>query len=356
MTLEILDAAVPSQRARWLSLWNSWPGREVHAHPTYGELFANEGIDRCMALAWSKDDSTILFPIILRPLSKEPWTSESNPGWDFTTPYGYGGAYKWGDGGITGAKFLELVKTWARSEHIVTGFLRLSLFESQLLALPGERKTKMSNVVRTLELDDDSLWSDYAHKVRKNVKRARKHDLQVEFDEVGSGLKEFLEIYTSTMDRRRAESSFLFGQTFFDRIIEELSGCYVFVHVRTPDDRMVSTELVLLSALNGYSFLGGTREDSFAMRPNDLLKHETIRWLRDSGRKTFVLGGGYGKDDGIYQYKKSFAPNGDQTFFTQSLVFDPEVLEILMEKRCSWEAEQGDSWIPDLEFFPPYRS
>ena len=92
------------------------------------------------------------------------------------------------------------------------------------------------------------------------------------------------------------------------------------------------------------------------MRPNDLLKHETIRWLRDAGKRAYVLGGGYGADDGIYRYKKAFAPHGDHAFSTQSLVLDPAALELLLAARSKWERSQGRTWSPAEGFFPPYRS
>lgn len=356
MTLEILDAAVPVDRARWLELWSDWPGREVHAHPTYVELFARDGVDRSMALAWSQGGASALLAVILRPISEEEWVNEDLSFWDLITPYGYGGPYTWGASEIDGSEFLKSVEAWARDERVVTGFLRLSLFQEQLLALPGARVERMTNVVRSLDLDDEALWSDYAHKVRKNVKRARKHELTVEFDESGAGLDDFLEIYLGTMERRDAGASFYFERGFFERLIDEISGGFVFVHVRAPDGLVISTELVLLSAHTGYSFLGGTRSEAFAMRPNDLLKHETIRWLRDAGKRSFVLGGGYGADDGIYRYKKAFAPHGDHTFSTQSLVLNRHAFDTLMSARSDWELAQGRTWSPAEGFFPPYRS
>lgn len=356
MSLEILEAGSPAARARWLDLWRAWPGREIHAHPTYVELFSRPGIDRSVALVWTHEGATALLPVILRPISEEPWADQDLHHWDLITPYGYGGAYAWGEGALDGAALLAALQSWAHEAHVVTGFLRLSLFEEQLLTLPGPQVERMTNVVRSLELDDDALWSDYAHKVRKNVKRARASDLSVEFDESGAGLDDFLEIYLGTMDRRDAGASFYFERAFFERLIQEIPGGFVFVHVRGPGGQVISTELVLLSAHRGYSFLGGTRSEAFPMRPNDLLKHETIRWLRDAGKGAFVLGGGYGADDSIYRYKKAFAPHGDHLFSTQCLVLDPAGLDLLLNARSDWERSQGQTWSPAEGFFPPYRS
>ena len=36
--VEILDPGDPLDRAAWLELWNSWPDREIMAHPDYVRL------------------------------------------------------------------------------------------------------------------------------------------------------------------------------------------------------------------------------------------------------------------------------------------------------------------------------
>jgi lipid II:glycine glycyltransferase (peptidoglycan interpeptide bridge formation enzyme) len=248
------------------------------------------------------------------------------------------------------------IEAFSAAAGVVSAFLRLSLFDDQRLDLPGERAERMMNVVRSLDLDDEALWYDYEHKVRKNVKRAQKNGLEVAFDTTGEHLDSFMKIYLATMERREAGEGFFFERTFFERIIEEMPQSFVFAHVRDGTGEIVSTELALLSSRHAYSFLGGTRSEAFAMRPNDLLKHELIRWLRDGGYEAFVLGGGYGEDDGIYRYKKAFAPTGGLLFRTQGLVLSRSAYDALVEERASWELARGNPWAPREGFFPAYRS
>jgi CelD/BcsL family acetyltransferase involved in cellulose biosynthesis len=111
-------------------------------------------------------------------------------------------------------------------------------------------------------------------------------------------------------------------------------------------DRVVSSELALVSATSAYSFLGGTREDAFALRPNDLLKVELIRWAKAAGRQRFVLGGGFEADDGIFRYKRSFAPHGLVPFEIGTRVLRPDVYDELT-RRAGGPREPG--------FFPAYR-
>jgi hypothetical protein len=129
----------------------------------------------------------------------------------------------------------------------------------------------------------------------------------------------------------------------------------MFAHV-FHQDRIVSSELVLLSVETGYFFLGGTLAEAFALRPNDLLKHETFLRTREIGIRRFVLGGSYRPEDGLLRYKRSFAPTGVQPFNVGAQVIDPARLEALVGRRREWESSQGREWAPAEGFFPPYRA
>jgi lipid II:glycine glycyltransferase (peptidoglycan interpeptide bridge formation enzyme) len=117
-------------------------------------------------------------------------------------------------------------------------------------------------------------------------------------------------------------------------------------------DRVVSTELVLISAENVYSFLGGTDSAHFEMRPNDLLKFEIMRWAKTAGKKNFVLGGGYTPNDGVFRYKQAFAPQGVVPFYVGQRILDPQSFERLVAERRRTAPYAGES----MDFFPAYRA
>lgn len=345
----ILDARSAEDRATWTNIWKAWPGREVLAHPGYVELFARQS-DRVLAAV----SDGVLFPFIMRSLSDEPWADPDEPACDITSAYGYGGAFAWGDASAA-ERFWDELDRWADRQHVVTAFARLSLFPDQLLDFRGDVVERFPNVVRELSGTEDELWKDYAHKVRKNVNRASALGLSVERDENGRRLAEFLDIYEHTMYRRSASPEYFFGRPFFERLIAKLRHDIQFFHVLS-EGQVVSSELVLVSAENVYSFLGGTLVQAFDSRANDLLKHEIIRWAKEAGKKTVVLGGGYGAADGIFRYKLSFAPNGERPFCVGTRVFDSAACDRLMARRSAWEREQRSDWAPAENFFPPYRA
>jgi lipid II:glycine glycyltransferase (peptidoglycan interpeptide bridge formation enzyme) len=186
---------------------------------------------------------------------------------------------------------------------------------------------------------------DFEHKVRKNVKRARRSGVRVELDEDGARLDDFVRIYEHTLERRDAPAGYRFPRGFFERIGARLRGQFVYVHA-LHEGRVVSSELALVSERNVYSFLGGTDADAYELRPNDLLKHELILWAKRAGKRRFVLGGGYRPDDGIFRYKRSFAPRSLVAFEVGHRILDAPLYRELCARAGVGEAGA---------FFPAYR-
>lgn len=351
-TFEILRADHPTEHIRWLKTWEAWPAREVFAHPSYVGLFG-KGRDVAAAAVGHAQGMTILYPFIIRPLQNEPfWEKRCGDCVDLVSPYGYGGPYWWGEGdrALAAIAFWGLFDEWASRSDAVSEFVRFDLHPERLVPYPGVVEVKSANVIRSLDLLPEDLWMDTAHKVRKNVQRARRSGLEVIRDARGDRLEDFLRIYWGTMASRGADPRFLLSREWFERLIEGLPEQFLFFHVLRAN-AVVSSELVLVSADLVYSYLGGTDPSSFADRPNDLLKYEIMLSAREEGKRAFVLGGGFRPDDGIFHFKQSFAPNGVVPYSVGKRVLDPVRYGIL----CRRASADGNLNPPDPLYFPRYR-
>lgn len=350
----VCDASRSAERERWLSCWSEWPDREVFAHPSYVELFAQAGQSARCAILVSRHGS-VIYPFIHRDLMVEPyWSQLGEVGADIVTPYGYGGPYCWRVRNLNelADEFWAAFTAWGNRENIVSEFIRFSLFDEHLLPYPGQREPRLRNVVRTLGLDTDALWRDYKHKVRKNVNRAQEEGIRVEIDENGNLLDQFVDIYYRTMERRSASETYFFSRSFFKQMCETLSGRYAFFHAFLGDE-IVSTEIVLISEHNVYSFLGGTNAQHFDLRPNDLLKHHIILWSMGRKKINFVLGGGYQDGDGIFKYKQSFAPDGVRVFHVGKRILNAQMYDRLVQTS---KQLHGEAIWPKADYFPEYRA
>jgi Acetyltransferase (GNAT) domain len=347
----VWDAADESGAGAWDARWKSWPEQEVWAHPAYASLYAGPAA-RALCAAWESEEGCVLYPLLLRDLSAEPWwRPELGPATDVATPYGYGGPFFWGsDREGVASRFWTAFDAWASEVGAVSEFARLGLFPEQLLPYPGETEERLQNVVRDLEPDQEALWMDVEHKVRKNVQKARRSGVSVEVDLEGRRLEEFVDLYHRTMERRRAREAYFFPAEFFEEIVRGLPGQFAFFHA-FHEGALVSTELLLRSAENIYSFLGGTDERAYSVRPNDVLKWEIVLWAKEQGKRRYVLGGGLEPEDAIFRYKLAVAPSGRVPFLVGRRVLQPESYERLVRVRT-----EDPAWSPQPGFFPAYRA
>jgi len=331
----------------------TWPGREIWAHPDYSTLFVGP-YETPILLFYENRDRRVIFPLVLRPIP--PSLAGTDDLFDLVGPYGYGGPYVDPKGCSECPDFWAAIEEWARSTRCVSLFSRLDLDPSLLLPDIPAAMTVAMNVVRGLDLSEHDLWLDFDHKVRKNVKRAIREGVELAIDQNGDSLDEFLAVYHSTLRRRGAAGSSFLPRSFFERLVATLKGHFAIFNA-LHDGSVIATELVLLSEKRAYSFLGGTLDQHTSKRPNDFLKYEIIRWARAMGKSEFVLGGGFVSgpnkgNDGIFNYKKSFAPRGIRPFRVMRWILDQQRYAELV---YAWEAAAGVATDPLDGYFPAYR-
>lgn len=366
-TIEILDNVGPG-RQTWLDFWTLC-GREPFAHPDYIRLLGSSEDRPRLLVAHGKGGIEIL-PIALRSLDGQAWMNDSNL-YDAVSPYGYGGPYAEGtpEYGTWQGLFQFLYE-----QDVVAWFGRLALGAqvasnsagvSTEDANPppfGDRnhgttviESKADNVVVNLQHSYSEQWRRYAPKVRKNVNKALRAGLRVDVGTAFNDLEEFVALYAATMDRQNASAWYRFDLAFFTGLTTSLPANYLAAEVRDVAGRLISAELVLISDNRAYSFLGGTYPDAFLFAPNDLLKHAVINHVRQLGYIEYVLGGGLTAQDGIFRFKRAFAPSGVVPFHLVKMVLDNPNYLRLIDQRSRFEQARLPNSVQRGDFFPAYR-
>lgn len=344
----MLSVTTTDEVDKWDSIVKSFDNYDVNYLSQYSKAFGDIGEGEPLLFYYENGNTKAMNVVMKRDIALSDefrGKLQLNEWFDVSTPYGYGGFWIEGEDYTTLDKEYE---AYCKKNGFISEFVRFHLFSKYRETFNGTVESHANNVVRSLELDIDEMLMDFEHKVRKNLKKANRAGLEIEIDETGSRIEEFLNIYYGTMDRNDAKSNFYFPETFF-RNINEMIDNYVYVHV-LYEDKVISTELVLYGKENSYSFLGGTKSDYFNLRPNDFLKFEIIKWAKTKGLKRFILGGGYGEDDGIFRYKKSFAPNGIHKFYIGKRAFNIDKYNELMDIR-----NRDFNFDHETKYFPQYR-
>ena len=350
---KLLDAAVDSEYANWLRIWDNWPLREVYVHPEYVKLFARS-CDRAVCAIGQTQEGVVMMPLILRPLRVEVW-AECDDGQylDAIAPYGFGGPYV--SGKVDLREFWQQFKSWAMQNNIVSAFFRLSPFAADIHGMVDAVEVSGGNVIRSLAEGGEEIWRDYKQLVRTHVKKAEQNGVTAIFDETGDSLPAFIRLYYRTMQRCHAAQQYYFSMDFFRRIITRLAGQYFLAHAMYRGE-VIASYLMLVSQDSIYYYLAGSNENYFTLRPNQFLTHRVFQWGMERQKKWCVLGGGYEGYDGVFQYKKSFATSGVVPFLIGKHVFYPSEYKSLCERRQRHELQNGLNWTTNDSFFPAYRT
>ena len=348
----LLKAATPGQYEKWINVWAGWPLREVFAHPEYVKLFARE-CDCAICAIQESADGLILLPMILRPLSVEVWAGECNEHYDLVAPYGFGGPYVTGQYNME--EFWYRFQQWAIEKRVISAFFRFSPFAADIRGLIDSVETNGGNVIRSLTEGREGIWMDFKHPVRTCVRCAEQSGVTVEFDETGKGIDNFIRLYYRTMQRRQATQRYYFSEEFFRKIAKNLPGQF-FLSSAIYKGEVIACKLVLSSQDHIYPFLGGADETFFNLNPTQLLDTHIFYWGVEHKKKTCVLGGGYDGYDGVFQYKKKFAPSGVVPYLVGKHIFDRAAYQTMCEKRKIHELAHGQSWDDAEMFFPAYRT
>jgi hypothetical protein len=322
----------------------------------YFEIFG-EGLENlvCFCYTVGEGNSRIIMPGYLNPIFIG---DEKTDYYDFITPYGYTGPFF--SSSICESDiciFWRNVDKWYSENNVISEFIRFSLFNNHL-NYSGNAFITMLNVKGKI-IDEEQQWKDFDYKVRKNVNKAKRENLtsQMFYIDIPEGkILEFFEIYIQTMNRTGAKEKFLYSLPQFQKFLlgnkSHAAICTVY-----SDCIPVSSELILISKEAVFSFLGGTNEFYFDKRPNDFLKYEVLNWARSMGKKYFVLGGGYGFEDGIFKYKRSFFPSDAVNYYTGRKIINLCIYNYLLERMNVFRLEKGlfKLDLNDVSFFPLYN-
>lgn len=334
--------------SKWDEVVKSFSNYDVNYLSSYSMAFKKNGDGTPLLILYENKGTKAINVVMIRDISlNENFTNlvMENQLFDISTPYGYGGFLIEGDDFNT---LEDEYLSFCKEQGYISEFVRFHLYSNYIGIFSGQIESTSSNVVRPLDLSVDDILMDFEYKVRKNIKNAISFGLQVEIDDKGLRFADFLNVYYGTMDRNSANKNFYFPETFFDSI-NKMIGNFVYIHV-IYEDKVIASELVLYGVENCYSFLGGTISDYFYLHPNHFLKFEIVKWAKEKGLKRFILGGGYGEDDGIFKYKKSFSPNGILKFNVGKRIIDIDKYNELVKIR-----ESDLNFCVDTNYFPKYR-
>jgi len=323
----------------------------------YYQLYSHEGFPE--AAIYEDHRGIIFYPYLRRRIHFEQTGLERKDAdyFDLTTAYGFGGplircVYSREEEAFF-ADFRCEFELYCKNTHVVSEFIRFQPFVSNSEFIEKyidvDIKTPSVYVELLSNLTDEDYLKTYQSTNRNRIKKAKSQGLQIMIDEEKAHLKDFIDIYYHTMERNGADAYYYFHEHYFTQLIHHLEDKCLLVHV-IYEEKIICSELILYDESCMYSFLGGTLADYYHLSPNNLLTHEIILWAKNKGSHYYLLGGGYKPNDGIYKFKKKFAPNNSVDFFVGKKIINQPIYDEL-----STQVLRQNPLI-NKDYFPLYRA
>jgi hypothetical protein len=320
-------------------------------HPYYKVAFLDifyDGLSNARAFVFYDESQKpiIAMPFYLRPIEQ---LIDNEHYFDVTSTWGYSGPLYNDDLSETMLEdFWKDVDKWYKQNKVVTEFIRFNT-NNNTAGYSGALVPIM-NIIKGKLSDAEAIWENYNRKVRKNIRTAEREELYTTiFHENISeqNIDDFYKIFVHTMDRTNATNQYYNSKEKLSQFIRSFPDNAAIV-LTYKGEIPVASEMILLSTDSIFSFLGGTLSDYFSMRPNEILKHDVNLWGLSKGFKYFVLGGGLGKEDGIFEYKRAFFPNDTYMFTTGRKIINQNIYDKLLGLT-------NQTATSDANFFPLYR-
>jgi hypothetical protein len=292
---------------------------------------------------------SVCSPMLLRSLNELPFRADVASKWDATTPE-YTGPLPLGDVGIQADEYRKLRANLMRREGVAAGFAHLHPWRCDQQLLGGGVELNREIVWIDLTISPETLFREhFAHGCRKNIQKAMREGVVTGSATSDEAVAEFFRIYTGTMQRNHALDRYAFSLDYFKAVRDLLprNARFSFAHYQ---GRAIAATLYLHDDGDVYSYLGGADAEFNYVRPTNLLVWDTIGWAHKAGKKRFILGGGYGPEDGIFRFKATFSKLR-QPFFVCKQIHDPHDYQALVARSREHYGPKEDN----ASYFPSYR-
>lgn len=356
---------------KWRELVNRCPTNDIFFAPEYALVFeATQGETRmdfggeAQLFVYGDEQDYIVYSFFKRRISELPFAErlppEAKDCFDIISPYGYSGPLahiiepKVAEEVWQG--FLKEFHNFCVQNNVVAEFARLHPFIRNHLPLQKFPdiviKARAPVVYVDLKQDEWQIRKNLTKGNKSSVSKARRCGMEILRSKTKEEVDAFYQLYINTMQRNKAERAYFFSREFFndtlrllDEDVELFSAWY--------KGEIIAASLFLFKGDIVHYYLSGSAADYLFLCPNNLLLYEAIVWAKEQGYKILNLGGGYGIDGGLFQFKASFSKT-TADFYTYAKIHNQGLYDMLCEKKAEYASIRGERSLP-TDYFPQYR-
>lgn len=311
------------EAGEWQSCLDLLPGFAGKAYYRYDylNLLQQNGEGEAMALIYRQNGKMLAFYPVLRKKIPQALSRE-NGGFDFESPYGYGGPVWVVDTIPAKDQLAKAHHRWCLEQNIVAEFTRFNPLCENAVELAPECRLEKNRTTISINLSCglQGILERTSASRRRNFKRALKSGLSYS----NCNGQDFMRLYQETMNRLGADEYYNFSQKYFSALLSLPN--LVVKAAFTPRNELAAAAVFLEDEVCRHYHLGASAWHLRHFRPNDFLMIMAAAEAAEQGQKLLHLGGGLqdSEDDPLFRFKKGFSSER-KDFFTGRSIHQPEL-------------------------------
>lgn len=338
-----------------LDEWRSWFDRLADAGPYhapgYLSMLAGEfeyETEYAELFVYGDEGTFVYYPYIRRPLDGSRYSVKTiddlSSYSDIVSSWYYGGPILSGGAGeALATEFAAAFRDYCQDVGIVAEFIRFdpnieNHTDFDVLDPTFNRQTVPVDLTRSKE----TIWEQYEDRNQRAIRQAKESPLSIDRAYSATDIERFHNIYSNAMEARDAAEHYRFPVEFFERLLETSLFSLV---VARYEGELVGGFIIAHDDTYSHHYLSASNPEYWDDRVNNLLYHEAVQYMHDTGRDVFDFQGGR---PGVFNFKKGFSPDRGE-FYISKRIHLPEVYEETVDaaSAAGIDTETG--------YFPAYR-
>lgn len=287
---------------------------DVYFRYEYLELWAKHYGGIPEAIFWEDKNIKIFWTHLVRIMCSIDIERDFNTEFlDLTTPYGYGGPLivsKTEDKEEIKKSFNRFLKEYGKRIAHKSELIRFHPVFKQWEYFQGATLFNLKHINDTVLIDltpklatiYKSVKKGHRYNINKSLERGTTvfstiHPETIDIDN-------FISLYTKSMDRVVASKRYYFTTQFIMDHFKSLNALLVEAKV---DDRVIGSSIFLLGDDIIHYHLSGSDYNYRNFYPSDLMLWVAIEFGKLNDFELMHLGGGVGKNDNLFKFKKGFS-------------------------------------------------
>ena len=260
--------------------------------------------------------------------------------YDIQSPYGYGGPLYVGEDDFI-IEAIEHYKEWCLDHDVLVEFIRFHPLLKNENQYYGQVYKNRQTVFIDLKTED--LLLEFSTRVRTAIRKAQKSNVNIVFLKSQAYIDQFIQMYTSLMNKKNAGKDYFFHQEYFSELLKQ-ENVYLLSAVN-DSGQVIGASIFFTYGHTAEYHLSTSNDEGRKKNVANLIIYEFAKYAQKEQYNALYLGGGTDSSDenSLLFFKRGFSKN-EVLFYIGSFKHNEAVYEKLRNEYIKSHSEK-ESYI-----------